>query len=69
MSEQHATRSDTVPDPKGGGEWVALCLTCGWEKAGHYARTDAEPTALRLANLQGDLHETTELAKGAKRHG
>ena len=66
---RHATRTDTVPDPEGGGEWVALCLTCGWEKSGHYARTDAEAVALHLANLQSDLHETTELAREAESRG
>ncbi len=68
--ERHATRGDTVPDPDcAGGEWVALCLTCGWEKAGQYRLDAAEPTALRLAHLQGSLHETTELKKEAERRG
>lgn len=68
-AERHATRTDTVPDPEGGGHWVALCLTCGWEKEGHYVLTEAEPVAFCLANLQSDLHETTELVREAGGHG
>lgn len=59
-----------MPDPDGpGGYWLVCCLTCGWEKEGRYARDSGEATALRLANLQGDLHETIELAKEAEGRG
>lgn len=70
MSERHATRADTLPDPDGpGGYWVVCCLTCGWEKEGRYARDGGEATALRLANLQGDLHETNTMLEARKRRG
>lgn len=56
----HATTADTTPHPapKPGGAWFVACV-CGWEKHGHYARTNrvAEAVALQLAHLYGNRHE------------
>lgn len=76
MSEQHATQGDTLPDPvpedcpalSAGGHWVALCLTCGWEKEGRYG-PGHEPGGLEMAHLMGELHETAELFRQVKRRG
>lgn len=68
-----ATRSDTTPDPEvpgytGGGYWVSVCLTCGWEKEGRYP-PGQEAKGLRLANLQGDVHETRSRLQERRSHG
>jgi hypothetical protein len=76
MSERHATQGDTLPDPvpddcpgmTPGGYWVALCLTCGWEKEGRYA-AGHEPEGMRLAHLQGEVHAARELLKGVESRG
>lgn len=73
---RHATMGDTLPDPVPadcpglvpGGHWVALCATCGWEKEGTYP-AGREPEGLRLAHLQGSLHESREMLKEAGGHG
>lgn len=76
MTERHATQGDTLPDPvpedcpalSAGGHWTALCLTCGWEKEGRYP-PGREPEGLRMAHLQGDLHTSREMLRGAMRRG
>jgi hypothetical protein len=69
MTDEHSTMGDTRPneDGKPGGVWMATC-TCGWFRAGNYARTNeiAEYAALRLANAFGTEHEkdpTKEVGK------
>jgi hypothetical protein len=76
MIERHATQGDTLPDPvpadcpalSAGGYWVAMCLTCGWEKEGRYS-AGHEPEGLRLAHLQGDVHVARELLKEVDSRG
>lgn len=60
---QHVTHSVTRPyDDHPGGLWEAVC-TCGWSKAGPYARDGMGQTAAaRLARLHADRHRANPLA-------